>query len=67
MTGSPASSSSASRDTRDFIEYSRAALPQLVEANLQVLVEAEDLRTLMVEIVRRYLSTITQNFQLTRN
>jgi len=62
VTDSPASSSSASRETRDFIEYSRAALPQLVEANLQILIEAEDLRTLMVDIVRRCLSTVTQNF-----
>lgn len=59
----------ASQGIADFEAYNRRALPLLVEANLQAIVDAEmaplegSLRTMLVDIVRRCQSTIAQNFQ----
>ena len=73
LTESLVSSTSGSRDLHDFEEYNRRVLPQMVEANLQSIVNAEmapietNLRALLVDIVRRCQATVAQNFHFTRN
>lgn len=67
-----ASSSPALQDFEDFEEYSRRALPRLVEANLREMVNTEmvpieeNLRRLLVDVVHRCQSTVTENFRVTR-
>ena len=62
-------SSPASQESTDFDSYNRRALPLLVEANLQAVVNAEmapleeSLRAMLVDIVRKCQSTVAQNFQ----
>ncbi|KAL8992289.1 MAG: hypothetical protein Q9169_007215, partial [Polycauliona sp. 2 TL-2023] len=62
------SRSPRSQNFEDFETYSRIELPRLVEANLQVMVDAqtapleESLRAMLVDIVRRCQSTIAQNY-----
>lgn len=57
-----------SRILEDFETYSRTELPRLVEANLQVMVDAriapleESLKAMLVDIVRRCQSTVAQNY-----
>ena len=57
-----------SRELADFEAYSRTELPRLVEANLQILVNAEispieeSLKSMLVDIVRRCQSTVAQNY-----
>ena len=65
----PISSSPAAQSFREFNAYSRIALPMLVEANLQAIVNAEviptedRLKVLVVDIIRRCQSTVAQNFE----
>ena len=67
-----APSSPASEELEQFEEYNRTALPRLVEANLQAIVNAEmvpieeNLRRLLVDIVRRCQSTVAENFRVIR-
>ena len=64
--------SPAAQDLEEFEAYNRRALPQLVEANLQAMVNtemvpiAENLRRLLVDVVRRCQSTVGENFRVTR-
>ena len=57
-----------SRGFADFEAYSRTELPRLVEANLQAMINAEmapleeNLRAMLVDIVRRCQSTVAQNY-----
>lgn len=57
-----------SRGLADFEAYNRTELPRLVEANLQVMVNAEiapleeSLKAFLVDIVRRCQSTVAQNY-----
>lgn len=57
-----------SQNLEDFETYSRTELPRLVEANLQVMVDAqiapleESLKALLVDLVRRCQSTVAQNY-----
>ena len=61
--------SPAAQSFQDFNDYSRIALPLLVEASLQSIVHSkiapieEEVRILFVDIVRRSQSTVAQNFQ----
>ena len=63
------SSSTAAQSLQDFNEYNRIALPLLVEASLQSIVQSkiapieEEVRTLFVDIVRRSQSTVARDFQ----
>lgn len=72
MPGSFAPSSPATQELEEFEVYSRRALPQLVDANLQAMVNTrmvpieEDLRRLLVDVVRRCQSTVAENFRVTR-
>ena len=65
-------SSPASQELWEFGAYSRAALPQLVEANLRATLDTdlkpieENLRTQLVDIVRRCQSVVEENFRITR-
>ena len=65
-------SSPATQELEEFEAYNRRALPRLVEANLQAMVNTkmvpieEDLRRLLVDIVRRCQSTVAENFRVTR-
>ncbi|KAK0511334.1 hypothetical protein JMJ35_005907 [Cladonia borealis] len=58
-----------SQELRDFGTYSRTALPLLVEANLQSLISAgivpieENVKKLLVDIVRTCLSAVAQNYK----
>ena len=67
-----APSSPATQELEEFEAYNRRALPRLVEANLQAMVNTEmvpieeNLRRLLVDIVRRCQSTVAENFRLTR-
>ena len=67
-----APSSPATQELEEFEAYSRRALPRLVEANLQAMVNTEmvpleeNLRRLLVDIVRRCQSTVAENFRVTR-
>lgn len=67
-----APSSPATQELEEFDAYSRRALPQLVEANLQAMVNTrmvpieEGLRRLLVDVVRRCQSTVAENFRVTR-
>ena len=67
-----APSSPATQELEEFEAYNRGALPRLVEANLQAMVNTkmvpieEDLRRLLVDIVRRCQSTVAENFRVTR-
>lgn len=67
-----APSSPATQELEEFEAYSRRALPQLVEANLQAMVNTrmvpieEELRRLLVDVVRRCQSTVAENFRVTR-
>jgi len=67
-----ARSSPASQELRDFEAYNRTMLPRLVEENLQVVVNTEmapleqNIRSQLVDIVRRCLSTLAQNYRATR-
>lgn len=69
---SVAPSSPASQELREFEAYNRTALPRLVEANLQAIVDTQmrpiedNLRTLVVDIVRRCQSTVEENFRVIR-
>ncbi|KAL9035856.1 MAG: hypothetical protein Q9180_004626 [Flavoplaca navasiana] len=57
-----------SQNLEDFETYSRTELPRLVEANLQVMVNAqiapleESLKAMLVDLVRRCQSTVAQNY-----
>ena len=61
-----------SQDLRDFGTYSRTALPLLVEANLQSIINAEmvpieeNVKKLLVDIVRNCMSTVAQNYKQLR-
>ncbi|KAL9069045.1 MAG: hypothetical protein Q9161_005803 [Pseudevernia consocians] len=63
-------SSPQSNELRIFEAYNRTALPLLVEASLRAAVNArmepieEQLRALLVDIVRNCQSTVAQNFEL---
>ena len=67
-----APSSPATQELEEFEAYNRRALPRLVEANLQAMVNTEmvpleeNLRRLLVDIVRRCQSTVAENFRVTR-
>ncbi len=64
--------SPASQELEEFEAYNRTALPRLVEANLQAIVNTEmvpieeNLRRLLVDIVRRCQSTVAENFRVIR-
>lgn len=68
-----APSSPATQELEEFEAYSHRALPQLVEANLQAMVNSrmvpveEGLRRLLVDVVRRCQSTVAENFRVTRS
>ena len=65
-------SSPATQEFEEFEAYNSRALPQLVEANLQAMVNTqmepieENLRRLLVDVVRRCSSTVVENFRRTR-
>ena len=65
-------SSPATQEFEEFEAYNRRALPQLVEANLQAMVNTEmvpieeNLRRLLVGLVRRCQSTVAEHYRLTR-
>ena len=65
-------SSPATQELEEFKTYNRRALPRLVEANLQAIIDTkmvpieEDLRRLLVDIVRRCQSTVAENFRVIR-
>ena len=61
-------SSPNSQGLSDFETYSKTELPRLIEANLQVMVDAEvapleeNIKLLLVDVVRRCQSTVAQNY-----
>ena len=65
--------SPATQELEEFEAYNRRALPRLVEANLQAMVDTkmvpieEDLRRLLVDIVRRCQSIVAESFRVTRS
>ena len=65
-------SSPVTQELEEFEAYNCRALPRLVEANLQAMVNTkmvpieEDLRRLLVDIVRRCQSTVAEKFRVTR-
>ena len=67
------SSPSPSSDLRKFEDYNRTTLPLLVEASLRAVVNVEvapiqeQLRTILVDIVRSCQATVAQNFELLSN
>ncbi|KAL8838910.1 MAG: hypothetical protein Q9170_001947 [Blastenia crenularia] len=64
----PGGQSPQSQELANFEAYARVELPRLVEANLQTVVNAElapieeNLRAVLVDIVRRCQSTVAQNY-----
>ena len=62
------SSSPSLQGLSDFESYSRTELPRLIEANLQAMVDAEvapleeNIKALVVDVVRRCQSTVAQNY-----